>query len=439
MSPLTRRAGRETLPRVDASDARWLRALVLRALRASAALPVALSLSACAATADQGPPEWLGSTLSICRDGQRRPLAPGMSLAREVDYLADRSGPQTLSERGAACGGAQDPGACLAAMTDNTLGQRHLLTTEGDDVRFWLPEASTGLLGEIDEVEEAVWLVEATFYLVDCDTWAADDDDGFVLGKVRRDDSECLGDEATVKLRVGLDATIEELHVAVDRSGGCAIPGRRPPGHCRMPVARTRSALGVHFARSAQLEAASVPAFAQIAGELRQHGAPARLIAAAQRAQRDEIRHARSAARLARRFGADPAAPRVAASKPRSLAALALDNVSEGCVFETYAALEASHQALAARDPVVRRTLRSVAADELRHAAFSHALHAWLCTKLDARTRDELDLARRQAASRLRASLLAGQDAPSLIAIAGLPARSSALALHAELAKTLWV
>ena len=107
-------------------------------------------------------------------------------------------------------------------------------------------------------------------------------------------------------------------------------------------------------------------------------------------------------------------------------------------MFETYSALEASHQALAARDPEIRQALRAIARDELRHAAFSHALHAWLCTKLDARTCDELDAARAEAASRLRASLLATPDLPVLSSVAGLPSRSTALALHAELAGALW-
>jgi len=81
-------------------------------------------------------------------------------------------------------------------------------------------------------------------------------------------------------------------------------------------------------------------------------------------------------ARLARRFGAEPRAPRVAASELRSLEALAFDDAREGCVHETYAAFEAVHQAATARDPEVRAALRLIARDELRHAAFSHALHA---------------------------------------------------------------
>ena len=67
--------------------------------------------------------------------------------------------------------------------------------------------------------------------------------------------------------------------------------------------------LAAFFARSAWLEAASVGAFRRLARELRAHGAPDELIAAAKACALDEIRHARLMARLAKKHGAS--VPRV--------------------------------------------------------------------------------------------------------------------------------
>ena len=54
---------------------------------------------------------------------------------------------------------------------------------------------------------------------------------------------------------------------------------------------------GAYFARMAHDEAASVLAFARMKGELRAHGAPARLVRAAERSGKDEVVHARTIAR----------------------------------------------------------------------------------------------------------------------------------------------
>jgi len=54
-----------------------------------------------------------------------------------------------------------------------------------------------------------------------------------------------------------------------------------------------------------------------------------------------------------------------------ALVDVALENAVEGCVRETYGALIATRQAEAASDPVVRRAMRKIAADETAHAALS--------------------------------------------------------------------
>src|SRR3989442_1726027 len=68
--------------------------------------------------------------------------------------------------------------------------------------------------------------------------------------------------------------------------------GGGPPGLEAEPMP-TRADLGGYFATMASLEAASVGAFRALRTELRAHGAPRALVRAAERAARDEIRHAR--------------------------------------------------------------------------------------------------------------------------------------------------
>ena len=113
--------------------------------------------------------------------------------------------------------------------------------------------------------------------------------------------------------------------------------------------------MGSHFARAACLEAAAVDAFRWLRDELVAQ-APKRLVRAASRAIRDEMRHVRVTSALARRFGEEaitPPAPPPRVVRP--LLRLALDNAVEGCVRETYSALECLWQRTSRRIPSCAR------------------------------------------------------------------------------------
>jgi hypothetical protein len=187
----------------------------------------------------------------------------------------------------------------------------------------------------------------------------------------------------------------------------------------------------------AHMEAASVPAFAAIAGELRAYRAPQALVQAAERARHDEIRHARVTARLARRYGARAIAPVVAQMPLRSLEAFALDNAVEGCVNETYAAATVAYRAVHASDPTMRRALAGIAEDETRHAELSWAIAAWVMPLLDRAARGRVVAAQRAAVAALGDECRA-HVAPELCARAGVPDAGAAAALHASLTRTLW-
>jgi hypothetical protein len=208
--------------------------------------------------------------------------------------------------------------------------------------------------------------------------------------------------------------------------------GRRPAGLLASDSA-SGTPLQVHFAEMARLEAASVAAFRHMRRELVAHRAPKRLVRAAERAARDEIRHARMTGALARRHGAVPAAPEVGPCAVRSLLEIAIENAIEGCVREAFGALVACWQAQAASDPVIRAAMKRIARDETRHAALAFGVDAWARGRLSASERERVDVARREALSAL---LSRSNDVPpSLRGPLGLPGARETRVLAQEMAR----
>jgi hypothetical protein len=211
--------------------------------------------------------------------------------------------------------------------------------------------------------------------------------------------------------------------------------GRRPATLVEEPDGAARS-VGDVLARSAYLEAASVEAFLDLARQLEAHGAPRALIRRLRRAAMDEVRHARDVGALARAYGAEPPAVRVEASGERSLLAIALENAREGCVRETWGAACAVVQSMRAADPRVRETMRSVARDELAHAALSWDVARWIEARLSPEERAEVARERGAAERQLELELEEGLPPEAWRATLGLPSRDEARAIlqgmHAE-------
>jgi hypothetical protein len=195
--------------------------------------------------------------------------------------------------------------------------------------------------------------------------------------------------------------------------------------------------LGAFFADVARLEAASVDAFATLRDELAAHGAPRSLVRRAERARRDEIRHAKMTGRMARRFGVEPRAPRVETRTIRSLERIALENAVEGCVRETFGALTGEAQARRARDPQIAAMMRVIARDETRHAALSWAVAEWIRPRLDEAARERVDRAMRAAVHALGQELREPLPA-DVEREAGMPTPVDACALWGSLTDTLW-
>jgi hypothetical protein len=218
---------------------------------------------------------------------------------------------------------------------------------------------------------------------------------------------------------------------------GCL--GRRPEGLRRFSSApRSRSVVGEYLARAAYLEAASVDAFRILQRELACHGCPERLLRAARRAARDEVRHARMTTAMARRHCGPPSPPvRSTRDRVRSLEAIAIENAVEGCVRETYGALVAGWQANAARDRAMKAMMTRIARDEARHAELSWAVASWIERRLDRAARERVREARQAAAADLARELRA-EPHPDLVAAVGLPSALDAARLHAGLERSLW-
>jgi hypothetical protein len=212
---------------------------------------------------------------------------------------------------------------------------------------------------------------------------------------------------------------------------GRGIGGRRPEYFASLGFGAPAPGreVGAHFARAACMEAGSVDAFRILRDELRAHGAPPRLVRAASKAMRDEARHTRQSAALARRYGAQPIpAPRRPATPARDLATIARENALEGCVRETFSALECLWQSHAASDPVIRATMARIARDEMKHMALSWAVHRWAMGRLSPAARAHVRDAQQKEVAALKREL-AHDPAVSLRDRAGLPRARQAITL----------
>jgi hypothetical protein len=152
------------------------------------------------------------------------------------------------------------------------------------------------------------------------------------------------------------------------------------PATAGLPAA-IRDDLAAEWARSAQMEHASIAAFARFAMQLLSLGAPPDLLVATHAAMADETEHARACFALASAYAGAHVGP-----GPLSLdgalaggdaAAIVRLAVLEGCIGETVAAVEAAEAASRAEDPVVAAVLAKIAEDESRHAELAWRFVRW--------------------------------------------------------------
>ncbi|HEY2510896.1 MAG TPA: hypothetical protein VGI39_08570 [Polyangiaceae bacterium] len=211
--------------------------------------------------------------------------------------------------------------------------------------------------------------------------------------------------------------------------------GRRPAGLVAEP--RGARSVGEVLAHAAYLEAASVDAFLGLAEELAPRGAPASLLRRLRKAAGDEVRHARAVGALAEARGAAVDPVRIERRWTRSLLEIALENAREGCVRETWGAASAVAQASRAGDADVREVMEGIARDELRHAALSWDLAAWVASKLDAEERAQVAATMARAVADLEEELEGAMPETWREAL-GLPSREDARAILAAMRAKVW-
>ncbi len=202
--------------------------------------------------------------------------------------------------------------------------------------------------------------------------------------------------------------------------------GRRPAG------LRERDYIGKNttarfFAKLTELASASALAYETLRDELAHYGAPTGLLRRLEVARRDEIRHARALTRVARKFGGRALVPEVVrTANRRTLAEIARENASEGCVIESYRTIVTLLQSTNASDADVARIMKKIATDKTRHADLSWAINDWLMTKLSSSEIEASEIAMRTAIADLGNATF-DVDA-ELAGVAGLP--SSAACAH---------
>jgi hypothetical protein len=276
-----------------------------------------------------------------------------------------------------ACGGTTDPGSGKGNLTGSG-GSGGATQTSCLTMEEVQSECASGAHG--CSVSGGLWSADAGA-LTECPEFISD------VGT-------CGGGKELTGLQDG-----ECCYQAVGGYGGCGRPflvgseARQAPTRSRSdwlaPLVAdreeldptSRRAIANAWLEDARLEHASVASFARFTLELLALGAPAKLLADAQRAAADEVEHARSCFALASHYAGEafgPGSLSLAGSDTRiSLEDAAARAVREGCVGETLAAIVAREQLEHARTASARHALERIARDEAAHAELAWRFVKW--------------------------------------------------------------
>lgn len=421
----------------------------LRRLAAGSVLVGSVAAGGCASS--HFPPS--SELDEIACSSDRWDAAAGLAPASTPDFIgvyqADPMVGQVYSigSTGTACEGAGDRAACessLSALLDEAMfGARFVVTTDADEIRVHgTDQELLDLLGPVDAPADAVLRAWHAGYSVRCGdverSAVREVAGGYEVVAVRTSGG-CGTPLVTTRylLMVSTEGAITVLaEEEVERIDDAGCAGRRPDGLLPAEGRVHGDAVGHWLASIGRLEASAVVAFESLADELVHHGAPADLVTRARDAAADEVRHAALMQEQAARFGASPFACEVEPRPVRSLFSIALENAVEGCLRETYGALVAHHQALAARDRPLAAVMATIAEDESRHAELSWAIASWIEPRLTDAERHQLRFAQLAALAELRAEMQRAPDT-RVMDLAGLPRPEIALGLLEELTRTL--
>jgi len=176
----------------------------------------------------------------------------------------------------------------------------------------------------------------------------------------------------------------------------CAIKGR---GHGNIQKGVTvigSNNLTRYVAKAYHAEASSVAAFLQLRSELQRYNVPLELLKRCLHAAKDEIKHARMIAALARKNSAILPELSFGILPNRTLFEITLDNAIEGCIYETYSALKAQYQVHHA-DARLIPILQTIARDETKHAQLAWDIHKHLIPRMSPKQQQKIKAAQRIA------------------------------------------
>jgi hypothetical protein len=306
-----------------------------------------------------------GSGFELCNNGMLHRLNVGECLPGG-NCQVDEDCPPTATDEGTICRCSASGGQCVAARC-----------ATDDDC-----EAGSACVGTPNE---CYFIPEAIIFA--CQT--ADDTCGGCNSGVT---DECVQLDAGFRCREchgtgGRPFLVGDLPRTATTVPSSAWHDCRITLAAPVLTAELRACVSAHWLKQAEMEHASVAAFARFVLELLSLGAPPDLVSAATSALADETRHARSCYALASSYAQQPLGPGQL-DVSGALAELGLESIMtravlEGCVGETLAAIEASEAASLATDGTIRQVLSGIAEDEGRHAELSWRFLRWALRKSD--------------------------------------------------------
>ena len=219
------------------------------------------------------------------------------------------------------------------------------------------------------------------------------------------EDQLTAADSANPECVVELGERLDDLQRICLGPLDCSGAGRVGRSQLGLELTLRGSPRSRWWAQMTALEFAAVTAFEELAADLERLGAPADLVLRAIGAAEDERVHTRMCAAMA---GVPVPCGAAAEHRPHRVASLlefARVNAAQGCIRESFAALEALVQSQRARDPRARAVLKRIADDEVRHGQLSWDIDAWAAQRLSNRGMRLVQRSRRVAIRRTWTSL----------------------------------
>lgn len=396
--------------------------------------------------------DWSGLA---CDDNSQIDLLSNLNPTQSVDgfllySVGGQRGSYIQHAGGEPCANAVDVTGCNQTLDSLpfSIDSNALVITQGDVIQILQNEDDIkSFLGSLDNPQKVFSWIHVHGLALSCnfsDSAVIQNDDGQSWNAVYTEYTQQCA--PIVRERVQVNVNVEDWSIAefaraeISREEGACI-GRKPPGSLSFSPAELKpdcNALGVSLARHAAYEAASVVAFEHLKKELEKHNAPRALLNRIESAANDERRHAIQVAALAARYGHQADDFHIEPVSFRDLESIAIDNMQEGCIGETWGALIGLYQAEKAADPAIAETMRSIALEEVEHASLSWAVHDWIVPQLDKKAIDRVNSIKQKSLAKLieKASVPADQNH---VLLAGLPEVAVAKQLADKLVQSLMV